>query len=105
MVITQNKISGFLDGIHVRSGTFGTTGGAGNTPSYFAISRNNVSGSLSEGISIDEGLFGTISNNTVSLSATWDCFDNTGPGGPRTAGTYDTWTGDIGATSSPLGLC
>lgn len=105
VVITQNKISGFLDGIHVRSGLYGITGGSGNTPSYFAISRNNVTNSLSDGIAIDQGLFGTISNNTVSLSATWDCFDNTGPGGPRTAGTYDTWTGDIGATSSPLGLC
>jgi len=105
VVITQNKISGFLDGIHVRSGLYGITGGSGNTPSYFAISRNNVTNSLSDGIAIDQGLFGTISNNTVSLSVTWDCYDNTGPGGPRTAGTYDTWTSDIGATSSPLGLC
>ena len=105
VVITQNNASGFLDGIHVRSGLYGTSGGAGNTPAYFTISGNNVTGSLSEGIGIDEGLFGTISNNTVSHSVTWDCFDNTGPGGPRTAGTYDTWTGNIGATSSPLGLC
>ena len=105
VVITQNHISGFLDGIHVRIGSSVTSGGAGNTPAYFTISGNNVTGSLSDGIAIDQGLFGTISNNNVSHSATWDCFDGTGPGGPRTAGTYDTWTGDIGATSSPLGLC
>jgi hypothetical protein len=106
VVITHNNISGLLYGIHVRSGGFGDQGrGAGNTPSYFTISSNSVSGSVSDGIAIDEGLYGAISDNHVSHSTTYDCYDASGPGGPETSGTYDTWSHDVGQTSSPAGLC
>jgi hypothetical protein len=103
--ITGNKISGFLYGIHVRSGAYGTPAPAGNTPSYFTISSNKVTRSSEYGIAVDEGFYGTISGNKVSGSATDDCYDATGPGGPNTAGTWNKWSKNKGSTSSPAGLC
>jgi len=104
-MITNNTVSGFLYGIHVRPGVYGAPfPGAGNIPSYFTITGNAVSGSLSNGIAIDAGLYGKISGNTVSGSANYDCYDGSGPGGTGTSGTYNTWSGG-GSTSSPSGLC
>ena len=45
----------------------------------------------------------TISGNDVSGSAVLDCQDDSV--GTGTAGTANTWTTNIGATSSPVGLC
>ena len=39
VTITSNTISGFLYGIHVRSGAYGTPPPAGNTPSYSQLAR------------------------------------------------------------------
>lgn len=100
--ITTNTVSGFGYGVHVRAGEFGAPGG--NTPAYFTISSNSVTNSTSYGIAVNQGLYGTISQNSVSGSGTFDCFDATGPGGPRTAGTYNTWSHDTCGTSSPAGL-
>jgi len=46
---------------------------------------------------------GSVINNTISGSTTDDCKDETSGG--LTSGTADTWTGDVGVTSSPAGLC
>ena len=106
VALTQNEITGFGYGINVRAGEFGDQGrGAGNAPSYFTIEHNKVTGSLTYGIAVHEGLFGVIAHNDVSGSGTDDCFDSTGPGGSGTAGTWNTWSGNHGATSSPTGLC
>jgi hypothetical protein len=45
----------------------------------------------------------TFQQNTVQGSQTLDCEDlSTGAG---TSGTADTWTSNVGASSSPAGLC
>jgi hypothetical protein len=99
-VISQNKISGFLDGIHVRGSAYG---GGYADPSDFTISGNSVLRSLADGIRIDAGSGGTISDNTSATSATDDCYDATI--GSETAGTANIWTDNWGATSAPTGLC
>ena len=34
-----------------------------------------------------------------------DCEDRTAPGGSGTAGTFNTWTGNLGHESAPAGIC
>lgn len=98
--IGDNNVSGFLYGIHVRGGAYG---GGFADPSDFTISGNTVLGSLADGIRIDAGSGGTISDNTSATSATDDCDDATS--GSGTAGTANIWTDNWGATSTPSGLC
>lgn len=98
--ISQNKISGFFYGIHVRGSAYG---GGFADPTDFTISGNSVLGSLADGIRIDAGSGGTISDNTSATSATDDCYDGTT--GSETAGTANIWTSNWGATSAPTGLC
>lgn len=96
--ITHNNISGFLYGINVRSG------GSNAPPSGFTVDHNQVTNSLDIGIRNVDGFNGTFSHNQVSRSANDDCFDAT-TGGSGTSGTYNTWSKNHGATSSPPGLC
>jgi parallel beta-helix repeat protein len=98
-VVTGNTISGRSNGIRVRGDDYGS-----NAPnSGFTISDNSISNESNDGIWVQAGSDGTISNNTVTTSATFACEDDTT--GSGTAGTADTWQVDSGATSSPAGLC
>ncbi len=104
MSVTSNTVSGFLYGIHVRDGEFGDGGGTWGAPSDFTISGNTVTDSVSDGIDIGPGATGgTISDNSALGSGSNDCEDDTT--GTGTAHTADTWTGDVGVTNSPAGLC
>ena len=94
--ITGNSITGWTRGVSVA----GVSG--------FTISNNTVSGASETGLKVapysgTTSSGGTISGNTSSGSGTNDCFDSTT--GSGTAGTANTWTGNIGFTSSPAGLC
>jgi len=100
MSVVANNISGFRYGIDVRSGT----GGHGYAdPSGFTIKLNRVSASTTDGIAVHAGSGGMLKNNAVSGSTVDDCLDGTS--GSATANTANTWIGDGGSTSSPLGLC
>lgn len=91
--ITDNTVTSRLNGVRISGGeTDGT------------IDTNSVAGSSNVGILIDAGNSGLqITHNTARDSAVLDCEDDsTGSG---TAGTANTWTGDIGATSRPAGIC
>jgi hypothetical protein len=115
--VENNHITGFNWGVFVYGGSGYFSVGLGSpdlyaAPSDFTIGHNTISGSAN-GIDIwnDESTYdgspnypsGTITDNTVSGSSTYDCVDQTTGGG--TVGTDDTWTGNTGSTSSPLGLC
>ena len=108
VVISGNTISGFYYGIHVTGSNYGGNFAA---PTDFTVSGNAISGSLQNGIEINPGADnsdspsgGTISDNSSSGSATYDCLDSTT--GAGTLGTANTWTSDnAGATNSPSGLC
>jgi nitrous oxidase accessory protein NosD len=92
--INSNTISGYLYGIHVRG-----------TQSLFNVSLNNVTGSLTDGISItgSTATGGTLTSNVVGTASSLACADHTT--GSGTAGTGNTWTHNVGANSSPSGLC
>jgi hypothetical protein len=91
--ITRNSITSRLNGVRVSGGQ--TSG---------LIDGNSVTGSSNDGILIDAGNSGLrVTRNTAHASTVYDCQDNsTGTG---TAGTANQWTGDIGDTSLPVGLC
>ena len=104
--ISANTASGFYYGIHVTGSNFGENFAA---PSGYTVSHNTISGSLENGIEVNPGSdnsdspSGTLSDNSSTGSAAFDCFDSTS--GSGTLGTADTWTNNDGATSSPSGLC
>jgi len=102
-LIGDNTISGFLYGIHIAGGS--------SAPMNFLMSSNTVTASSRSGLDFSPAPApgavvpsnGTISNNVSTGSGTFDCLDpSTGPG---TSGTANIWVNNIGATSSPLGLC
>ncbi|MFJ3233693.1 right-handed parallel beta-helix repeat-containing protein [Streptomyces sp. NPDC086787] len=91
--ITGNTVTSRRNGVRISGGeTDGT------------IDTNYVTGSSNVGLLIEAGNSGLqITHNTAHGSAVLDCEDDsTGSG---TAGTANTWTGDIGATSRPEGIC
>jgi len=94
--VADNVVSGFEDGIAVSGGAFAA-------PSDFTISRNLVSSSTADGIAVQAGGNGTLSQNDVSGSATDDCLDATS--GTVSFATADLWSDNGGIRSSPTGLC
>jgi parallel beta-helix repeat protein len=101
--ITDNTISSHSDGIVVRGANPGAGGNDYPGASDFTISGNTITGSATDGIWVQDGSDGTITSNAASGSGTFDCQDSTS--GTGTGGTADTWTDDIGSTSSPSALC
>jgi parallel beta-helix repeat protein len=125
VTVTSNTLKGFagagvqlgfaLPGSSVQPPTTGATV-TGNTISRCGtgvgllvaqgnvVSANKVSSSTAYGLDVDSASSGnTASNNTVQGSKTLDCEDLSK--GSGTSGTADTWTANIGASSSPAGLC
>jgi parallel beta-helix repeat protein len=102
-VISGNTISDHANGIVVRGANSAVAGNTFPGASDFTISGNTITGSATDGISVQDGSDGTISSNSATGSGTFDCQDSTT--GSGTGGTDDTWTNDIGSTSSPAGLC
>ena len=96
MDVADNVVAGFEDGVAVSGGAFAA-------PSGFTISHNLVSSSTADGIAVQAGGNGTVSQNDVSGSATDDCLDATT--GSLSFATDDLWSENGGATSSPTGLC
>ncbi|HZM55691.1 MAG TPA: hypothetical protein VFC03_11770, partial [Acidimicrobiales bacterium] len=104
VVISGNRISGFLYGISVH----GDANDANNAaPTGYTISQNSVLHST-YGIRITKvgdlgpgSPSGTITGNMLS-NITTDCVDATS--GVLTAGTNNTWTGNGGTTNAPAGL-
>lgn len=74
-----------------------------NTVSNSGRGLGGVNGG-GNGIYIQAGSGGKVLHNSSTDNATTDCVDKSSGTG-ATAGTADTWTGDIGVTSSPAGLC
>lgn len=68
------------------------------------VAGNQSLRNLGDGIRVEGGGF-ALDHNTALGSRGVDCRDTTGPGGPGTAGTFNTWTANRGRTSSPPGLC
>ncbi len=102
-VISDNTISGHSNGIVVRGANPGAAGNNFPGPTDFTISGNTITGSATDGIWVQAGSAGSITGNDASGSGTNDCQDDTT--GSGTANTADTWTGDIGSTASPAGIC
>ena len=108
--ISQNRISGFLYGIHI---TGSSSGGGFLAPTGFVVKSNTITASLANGIFINSGSDlsaptsgpsgGTIIGNSSTSSAVYNCADLSS--GSGTLGTANTWIGNAGSTSSPLGLC
>jgi hypothetical protein len=108
--VENNKITGFNWGVLVYGG-YGSPDPYA-APSGFTIEGNTITGAA-DGIDIYNDGFtydgspnypsGTITHNAVTGSTTDDCVDQTT--GSGTLGTNDTWTANIGANSSPTGLC
>jgi parallel beta-helix repeat protein len=101
--IADNTISDHSDGIVVRGANAAVDGNNYPGASDFTISGNTITGSATDGIWVQAGSDGSISSNSASGSGTYDCQDSTT--GTGTAGTDDSWSSDIGSTSSPTGLC
>ena len=102
-MISGNTISDHSSGIVVRGSNSAVAGNNYPGASDFTISGNSITGSTTDGIWVQAGSDGTISSNSASGSGSYDCQDSTS--GTGTLGTADTWTNDIGSTSSPTGLC
>lgn len=91
-VVVDNTVAGRRWGIRLSGQTSGS------------ITGNRVSGSTEVGILLDaDDSSVAVTQNTVLPGATPDCHDlSTGTG---TAGTANTWTGNVGATAAPEGIC
>ena len=98
VTVDGNTITGRTVGIRFSQDGATVTG---NT-----VTNTATTGAAGTGVGIfmqDSSSGGTVSGNSVSGSAVLDCQDDSVGGG--TAGTANTWTANIGATSSPTGLC
>ena len=107
VTISQNRISGFLYGIHITGSSYGSDFAA---PTGFLAKSNTITASVADGILINNGADntgipsgGTIIGNSSTSSAVYDCADFSS--GSGTLGTANTWKDNAGSTSSPLGLC
>jgi hypothetical protein len=105
--ISHNTISGFYYGIHISGSNYG---GGFSAPSDFLVENNTITSSGQNGIELNQGTDatgspsgGTLSDNTITSSTTFACFDDSS--GSGTAGTANTWLNNAGAPSSPPGLC
>ncbi|GIH14044.1 right-handed parallel beta-helix repeat-containing protein [Rugosimonospora africana] len=107
--IIDNIISRRLNGVRVASSS-----NAGPVATDVTISGNvvtdagvgdPVSGPADggNGIWLQGGSHFTVTGNRATNSVSTDCRDQTT--GSGTAGTANTWTGNLGATSFPAGLC
>ena len=110
VVVEENEVHN-AGGTGIRVLGFGGVGGVGvgvGTVTSSNVLENEVEGSGTLGISVQElsgGSAGgnTLSENEVENSVTTDCIDNSV--GAGTSGTANTWTANEGVTSSPAGLC
>jgi hypothetical protein len=92
LTVDANQLSHNLYGLALLSAK-------GNT-----FAQNTIAHSKAVGIDVDAtSLLNTFERNTVSTSKQRDCQDKSADGG--TSHTHDTWTQDVGSTSSPAGLC
>lgn len=109
--VTNNVIGGTVfDGIRLaRTEDAGSQGSTGNR-----IEDNEITGSGRDGIRVqdDESSSNMLTNNDSRIensdaesedSEGFDCRDMSSDGG--TAGTANTWTGNIGDTDDPDGIC
>ncbi len=94
-MIASNTITGRTDGIRIQPNT--------EQSASSTIADNVVRNSSNNGIWLQSGTGITVSGNRSLDSGSNDCVDQTS--GAGTAGTANTWTGDIGRTSDPAGLC
>jgi hypothetical protein len=102
--VTNNKIRGFAGHGIVAEAAIGSTG----TLYGSWVLRNVVEDNGLDGILIasgDDNSSNTVLENKAQDNGVNDCEDDTGPGGPYTAGTSNTWFNNIGTSSSPSGLC
>ncbi len=94
VTVSDNTVTGLNFGVEVRN----------SPPTNVAITGNTLMDSVTNGIKIKATGGDTISGNTAeSVYGSDDCLDLTS--GSGTASTNDTWSNDIGNTSSPAGLC
>ena len=95
--ISENTIDGWNNGIRITGGTDGYW-------SNVTIAANHIAESAVDGITVGQGNTGnSFLSNNVSSSAATDCVDATT--GTGTALTANTWTANVGSTSTPAGLC
>lgn len=91
--IAGNVIASRLNGVRISGAHTSVT-----------LNRNTITLSGNDGILIDAGSSGlTIAANVAVASTAFDCRDDTT--GSGTAGTANTWTGDIGHKRQPNGIC
>lgn len=78
---------------------------APNSLTNSAITRNNADGNAGDGIRIDAGgnTGNTLTSNVAQNNGMLDCRDSTT--GTGTAGTANTWTGNVGPNASPPDIC
>ena len=93
LTVTGNTVVDRLNGIRFDAQTSGTV--SGNT-----VAQSTGVGILLEGAA-NAGV--TVTGNRSFQNAASDCTDQSK--GTRTAGTANTWTGNLGIRSTPPGLC
>lgn len=93
LAVSTNTVVNRLNGIRLVAQTSGTI--SGNT-----VAQSTGTGILLEGAA-NAGV--TVTGNRSFQNAVSDCTDQSR--GTRTAGTADTWTGNLGIRSTPPGLC
>lgn len=96
VTIKSNTVSHLSTGINLF-----TNNPLSNTSS---VTGNTVTSSSGDGILVQVGTGVQVTKNMSTLSAAKDCHDTT-TGGSGPGGVTNTWTGDIGATSNPSGIC
>jgi hypothetical protein len=89
VAVTSNRV--FDNGIGIW-GVFGS------------LSSNLVSSNDHQGLLV-AGSAQPIRSNDARGNGGLDCQDTSGPGGPGTAGTFNTWVGNRGLDASPPGIC
>ncbi|WP_345637848.1 hypothetical protein [Rugosimonospora acidiphila] len=107
--IADNTITRRLNGVRVAASSTAGPVATGVTISGNQVRDAGVGDPVSgpaaggNGIWLQGGAQFSVTGNVARGSVSTDCRDETTGGG--TAGTANTWTGDIGVTSFPAGLC
>ena len=69
------------------------------------VETNTIRSNARQGILVESTAGIRFNANDARSNGLLDCEDRTGPGGGGTAGTFNTWTGNLGLDASPPAIC
>jgi hypothetical protein len=103
ITISTNAIRNRLNGIQLNGLNDSASLVSNNAITNSGVGDTIIPGAGGNGLWVGSGSQIQVTENAIEKSVIFDCLDQTT--GSGTAGTANTWTSNIGTTSSPPGLC